>query len=103
MVMTNSMDQYSEPLKTEKTKLGIKYWLNPRKTRPGRELIVTYDRRFPLVDFSLRYSYFVRFLEKDNVAGNHYHEKKQEIFVPIEGVFEVHLEDVSTKEREVVR
>jgi hypothetical protein len=100
--MTNSMDQYSKPLKVEETKLGIKYWLNPRRTKPGRELIVTFDERFPLVNFLLRYQYFVRFLEQGNTAGNHYHNIKQEIFIPVEGEFEVHLEDIETKEKEII-
>ncbi len=100
--MTNSMDQYSKPLKVEETILGVKYLLNPRRTKPGRELVVAYDQRFPLVNFPLRYSYFLRFLKKGNIAGNHYHRKKQEIFIPIKGEFEIHLEDVVTKKREVI-
>jgi dTDP-4-dehydrorhamnose 3,5-epimerase-like enzyme len=100
--MVDSMEQYSKPLKVEETKLGIKYWLNPRRTKPGRELIVTYDQRFPLIDFPLKYSHFVRFLNKGSVAGNHYHKEKQEIYVPVDGEFEVHLEDPITKEKEVI-
>lgn len=101
--MNNSMDKYSLPLKTEKTKLGIKYWLNPRRTKPGRELLVIYDQRFPFMKFELRYSYYVRFLEKGNTAGNHYHIEREEIFIPLEGEFEVHLEDIASKEKEIVK
>lgn len=97
------MDKYSSPLKTEETKLGIKYWLNPRRTKLGRELLVIYDQRFPFIKFKLRYSYYVRFLEEGNTAGNHYHRKKEEIFIPIEGNFEVHLEDIDSREREIIR
>lgn len=100
--MTNSMDQYSTPLKTEKTKLGVKYWLNPRRSRPGRELLVIYDQRFPFIEFDLRYAYYVRFLEKDNVAGNHYHKQKAELFIPLQGEFEVFLEDVASKKNEAL-
>jgi len=98
----NSMDQYSKPLRKKETKFGTKFYFNPRRTKPGRELVVMYDKRFPIVDFEPTYSYIVRFLEKNNAAGNHYHKRKEEVFIPIEGTFEVHLEDVSTKEREIV-
>lgn len=97
------MDKYSSPLKTEKTKLGIKYWLNPRRTKPGRELLVIYDQRSPFIKFEPRCFYYVRFLEKGNIAGNHYHRKREEIYIPIEGDFEVHLEDVFSKEKEIVK
>ncbi|PIY96388.1 MAG: hypothetical protein COY66_04170 [Candidatus Kerfeldbacteria bacterium CG_4_10_14_0_8_um_filter_42_10] len=101
--MNNSMDQYSSPLKIEETKLGIKYWLNPRRTKPGRELLVIYDQRLPFMKFKLRYSYYVRFLEEGVAAGNHYHKKKEEIFIPLAGEFEVHLENIVSKEREIIK
>lgn len=100
--MTNSMDQYSTPIKMEETKLGIKYFLNPRRTKPGRELIVIYDQRFPFIKFEPQYAYYVRFLEDGNTAGNHYHMKKAEIFIPMEGEFEVHLENINSKEKEII-
>ena len=78
----NSMDQYSQPV---------------------RELIINYDERFPFVDgFVVRYSYSVHFLEKDNVAGNHYHERKGELFIPILGDMEVTLEDIQSKGQETI-
>ncbi len=101
--MVNSMEQYSKPLKVERTRLGKKYWLNPRRTKPGRELVVIYDQNLFLFDLPIRYSYFVRFFEKNNFAGNHYHNEKKEVFIPIEGEFEVHLENIITKENEIVK
>ncbi len=95
------MEQYSTPLGKKDSKLCTIWRLNPRRSKPGRELDVCYDARFPLVDFIPVYSYAVRFHEKGNAAGNHYHERKQEISIPLQGAFEVHLEDVATKEREV--
>ena len=97
----DAMDQFSKPLKTEETKLGIKFTLNPRRRaeKAGRELLVTYDERWPMVEgFECKYSYFVRFLKAGNVAGKHYHESKHEIMVPIMGKFEFKLEDIETKE-----
>ncbi len=100
--MINSMDKLSLPLKTEQTKLGVKYWLNPRRTKPGRELLVIYDQRFPFMKFELRYSYYVRFFQEGNTAGNHYHRKKEEILIPMQGTFEIHMENINSKEKEIM-
>lgn len=96
------MDQFSLLLKEEATKLGIKYWLNPRRTKPGRELLVIYDQRFSFLKFKLEYSYYVRFLERENTAGSHYHRKKEELLIPLEGIFEIRLKDVDSKEEEIL-
>ncbi len=98
--MSDPNDIYSKPLKTKKLPLGTLYYLNPRRNpqKPGRELVVIYDKRFPLAkNFQANYSYFVKFLEKGNSAGNHYHKQKQEIFTAIQGRFIVKLEDIKTK------
>jgi len=42
----------------------------------------------------------MRFSEKGNIAGNHYHKKKQEQFKSIIGKFRVILERSDTKEQE---
>lgn len=100
------IETYSKPISSEKTKLGIFYSLRPRRNpnKAGRELLVVYDERSLLVpNFKVHYAYYVRFLEPGNTAGNHYHRKKQEIFVPITGEFEICLEDIVTKEKEILR
>jgi len=99
--MNNSMDTYSKPIKVKKYKLGTLFYMKPRTSKPGRELLINYDKRFPLVkDFETRYSYYVRFLEPGNSAGNHYHHKKRELLIPITGKFTIYLEDIDTKEQE---
>jgi dTDP-4-dehydrorhamnose 3,5-epimerase-like enzyme len=101
--MTNPLEQYSRPLKTEKTKCGTIFWLNPRRSKPGREFIPLYDERFPFViGFKARFLYYSNFLERNNTSGNHYHNIKQEILIPLHGNFEVVLEDVDTKEKESI-
>lgn len=99
--MNNSLDQYSKPIKQEKTKLSTIYWFNSRNSKKGRSLIPVYDERYPL-KFSVKYAYLVKFFEKDNEAGNHYHHVKEEILVPLQGSFDILFEDVNTKEREVI-
>ncbi len=95
------MDIYSKPLKIKKYKLGILYYMRPRTKKPGRELLVPYDDRYPFVKgFKTHYSYFVRFLKRGNCAGNHYHKKKHELLIPLVGEFEVKLEDIRTKKQE---
>ncbi|MFH1246748.1 MAG: WxcM-like domain-containing protein, partial [Candidatus Micrarchaeota archaeon] len=98
-------EEYSKPLRVEQRKLCTLYFLKPRSqlVKPGRELLVTYDDRFPRVEgFTLRYVYVVKFLEKGNEAGNHYHEKKQEFMIPLTGEMRICLEDVETKQRETI-
>jgi dTDP-4-dehydrorhamnose 3,5-epimerase-like enzyme len=99
------MDKFSRPYKKVDYKLGTMFYMEPRKNpdKPGRELIVAYDDRFPLLpDFELHYSYFVRFFKQGNLAGNHYHHKKRELFIPIQGDFTVILENIETKEQEKI-
>jgi mannose-6-phosphate isomerase-like protein (cupin superfamily) len=94
-------DEFSRPLKVEKRELCVLYYLRPRKKWAGRELVVAYDERFPLVpEFKCRYSYIVRYFEKGNCAGNHYHVHKAEIMQLLEGEFEIKLEDIETKKKE---
>lgn len=99
------MDKFSRPYKKIDYKLGTLFYIEPRKNpdKPGRELVVTYDDRFPIISsFELHYSYYVRFFEKGNSAGNHYHDKKEELFIPIHGSVTVVLEHLKTKEREKI-
>lgn len=103
--MEDAMDVYSKPVKVKKVRLGVLYYMNPRRdpNKPGRELFVTYDDRFPFVEgFKTHYSYLVRFLERGNSAGNHYHGKKHELFIPVAGEFIIQLEDTATKEKETL-
>ncbi|MFC1722851.1 WxcM-like domain-containing protein [Nanoarchaeota archaeon] len=99
--MDNPLDQYSKPAKQEDTKLSTIYWLHARDSRKGRLWMPIFDQRFPF-KFDVKFSYISKFLEKDNVAGNHYHNIKQEILIPLQGSFDFTLEDVQTKEREVI-
>lgn len=95
------MDIYSKPVKVEKYKFGTLFYMKPRTSKPGRELVINYDKRLPFVeDFEARYSYYVRFLEPGNAAGNHYHNEKRELMIPLTGKFTIYLEDIKTKEQE---
>jgi len=85
--------------------LEILFELKPRNNpnKPGRELYVVYDKRYPIVpEFEINYEYFVEFQDKGSVAGNHYHKTKREIFIPISGDFEVLLIDLATKETKTI-
>jgi quercetin dioxygenase-like cupin family protein len=74
---------------------------NPEK--PGRSIMDVWDIRRPLLKgFENNYSYIVTLREKGNIAGNHYHEKKQELIYPIMGTFTVALENIESKEREEI-
>jgi len=61
-----------------------------------------YDKRFNTYPFEVKYSYLSKFLEKNNASGNHYHNVKEEILIPLQGSFEIFLEDIATKEKEVI-
>lgn len=98
-------DKYSIPTGVIKTKLATIYQMSFREKpeKPGRKLAVVWDSRFPLYKgFENRYSYIVTFASMNNLAGNHYHNKKNELFYPIVGDFKVILEDIQTKEREEI-
>lgn len=99
------MDKFSHPKKIIEYKLGKLFYMNPRRSlnKTGRELVVAFDQRFPIIPgFKINYSYYLRFLEDKNCAGNHYHKKKREIFIPIHGNFTLILENIITKEKEEV-
>lgn len=94
-------DIYSQPRSQKSTKLAQLITLNPRikPEKPGRELVVAFDDRYPYIEnFSNRYSYFVKFNSSNTFAGNHYHIKKEELFIPVLGDFEVKLEKNDKKE-----
>ena len=96
------MDLYSKPISVKETKLTRIFQMQVRQKpeKPGRSLLVTWDARVPLVEgFENKYSYLVTFESKGNLAGNHYHEHKQELFSPVVGDLVVILEDIKTKER----
>lgn len=100
--MNNPLDYLSHPLEVTTTKLATVFSLNFRDSKKGRLFVPIYDERFPFV-FKVKYAYISKFLEQNNASGNHYHKIKQEILIPLEGSYEFHLEDVDSKEREVVR
>lgn len=96
-------DFLSEPTSVIKTKLTQIFEIPIRRSaeKPGRELTVTWDERKPLIkDFSNRYSYVVNFTKRGNLAGNHYHHHKQELFTPLVGEAKIILENVDSKIRE---
>lgn len=100
------MDVYSRPIRTKRGRLTKVFYMKSRRNpkKPGRELIVAHDDRFPLIKgFKLRYSYYVRFFKKGSIAGNHYHHRKEELFIPIKGSFAVSLKDIRTKEGETIK
>ncbi|MDX2415247.1 MAG: WxcM-like domain-containing protein [Bacteroidales bacterium] len=99
--MANSLDKYSKPIKIEDTKLSTIYWLNFRDSKKGRLFIPLFDKRFAKA-FQVKYSYLSKFLEKDNASGNHYHNIKEEILIPLQGSFDILLEDIASKEKEVL-
>jgi hypothetical protein len=99
--MQNTLDYLSKPLKTEKTELAEVFTLNFRDSKKGRLFVPVYDFRFPFV-FEVKYAYLSKFLEQDNASGNHYHNIKEEILIPLEGEYEFHLEDIDTHEKEVI-
>ena len=99
--MNYTLDQYSKPLKAEETKLTTIYSLNSRDSKKGRLFMPLFDERFPLA-FQVKYTYLSKFLEKDNASGNHYHRIKEEILIPLQGTFEIYLEDTKSREREMI-
>ncbi|MEE4116780.1 MAG: WxcM-like domain-containing protein [Marinilabiliaceae bacterium] len=99
--MNHALDQYSKPLKVEKTRLASIYSLNSRDSKKGRLFMPLFDERFPLA-FRVKYTYLSKFLERDNASGNHYHRIKEEILIPLQGTFEIYLEDVESREREMI-
>ena len=99
--MNYTLDQYSKPLKAEKTRLATIYSMNSRDSKKGRLFMPLFDERFPLA-FQVKYTYLSKFLEKDNASGNHYHRIKEEILIPLQGTFEIYLEDTESREREMI-
>ena len=95
------LDQYSKPRETIETKLSIIFLLNPRDSKKGRLFMPVYDERF-LWKFQTKYAYISKFLEEGNTSGNHYHKVKEEILIPLQGRFEICLEDIKTKEQETI-
>lgn len=103
--MADSMDKFSKPIKTKTYKLGKVFFMEPRRNpkKPGRELVVNFDSRFPFVEkFKVNYSYYVRFFKKRDFAGNHYHIKKEELFIPVVGDFIVKLENIKDHSKEEI-
>lgn len=109
MLNEDPMDEYSNVNCINIGNLHTLYTLRPRRDpiKPGRELIVGYDERFAWqninCNFKLKYLYYVNFFQKNDQAGNHYHTKKQEIFLPVYGRFLVRLSNLdNTKIEEVI-
>ncbi len=97
----NPLNDYSIPTLVEDTKLGIKFTLNYRDSKNGRIWIPLYNEQLPL-KFKVAFTYVSKIFEKNNESGNHYHKKKQEIIFPVLGSFEIYLEDVHSKDRELI-
>lgn len=102
---SDPIDQFSIPISERSTRLTKVYSLKLREKaeKPGRALEIVWDSRVPIVKgFDNRYTYAVFFAGRGNIAGNHYHKNKQELFFPIVGRFKVILEDIKSKTREKV-
>lgn len=85
--------------------LGKKYQIPPRNDpeKPGRTLTVIWDDLSPLKPkFKNKFSYQVLFEKRGNIAGNHIHKKKSEIFIPTKGSFRVFLFDPIAQTKESV-
>jgi len=103
---SDPIDQYSKPVGETKTKLARVFTMSVREKpeKPGRSLAINWDQRSPLVEgFKNRYSYTVKLWIKGNLAGNHYHKRKKELFFPVVGDFIILLEDIDTKEDEEIK
>lgn len=102
---TDPANRFSFPKGVENTLVAKKFCFEPRENpeKPGRSLRVIFDARFPFVDgFHPRYMYSVSFEKAGNKAGNHYHVKKNEIFFPLSGQFEIHMARIKDGEKETV-
>ncbi|MBU1975242.1 MAG: WxcM-like domain-containing protein [Nanoarchaeota archaeon] len=95
------LEKYSKPIEEQSTKLATIFTLNVRDSKMGRLWIPVFDHRFPL-RFPLKFAYLSKIREKDNISGNHYHNVKEEIIIPLDGKFEFGLEDVKTQEKEKI-
>ena len=88
-----------------KTKLAKIFTLQARENseKPGRSIVDVWNISKPLLkNFENNYSYIITLRDKGNIAGNHYHERKQELIYPIIGNFTVLLENIESKEREEI-
>lgn len=96
-------EQFSFPEKTQRTKLAVLFTLKSRTNVPKRDLTVAFDSRHPLTEgFSVQYAYWLVF-RKDGRAGDHYHKKKKEIFIPLGGSLSVELKDPKTGKKETLK
>lgn len=101
----DSLDKYSSPVAIRKTKLTQIFTMQPRDVpdKPSRSLSILWDARVPLIKgYENKYIYTNTFFNKGVTAGNHYHNVKEELFIPIIGDFIVTLEDIVTKENEQI-
>lgn len=101
----DAMDRYSMPLERFKTASGlgelIRMPVRDAPEKPGRKLQVLFDDRNPIIDgFTYRYGYQVTFTGAGNLAGNHFHLQKNELFRPAVGAVRVILQ---SRDEPVVR
>ncbi len=94
-----TLDEFSKPLEVVVNPLTTIFTLSRRDSKKGRLWVPLYDQRYPL-QFDVQFVYVSKFFEKDNVSGNHYHQVKEEILIPLSGSFEFTIEDIETKKRE---
>lgn len=96
-------DVWSIPTHQAATYYGTLFTM-PRRARPekpGRQLSVAWDVRFPLVDgFDNRYTYVVQFGPSGSRAGNHFHQAKSELFFALRGGVRVTLTGQTDPHRE---
>lgn len=102
-IQLNDTDVLSLPVTKEETDWAIIFELPERKSseKPGRTLQMIWDKRFPLVKgMEGAYVYVVTITSRGARPGNHYHEKKQEIYFVLAGKVEVLLENIVTREQQ---
>lgn len=97
-----NLEQYSQPLSRDENNLRTIYTLNPRDGKKWRLWLPVFDERFPYNEHfsTLPFVYFTLNHERNNISGNHYHLRKREILIPVAGIYEFHLEDIRTWEKE---
>lgn len=99
------IDDLSLPVSQKETDFSILFEMPVRKDKekPGRNLEVAWDKDFPLVKgMEGGYVDILRITAIGARPGNHYHEKKKEIYFVLGGTIYVILEDPRTKEREKI-
>ena len=101
MNLINPLDIHSK-VEIEDLHLWVKkIKFNPRDSKKWRLFMPVWNDQYPpLPEFQdLPFAYISKFLEKDNVSWNHYHNVKREVLIPLSWEYEMIFEDVKTNAR----